>query len=277
MDKLKPPSRSIFRQLFYLNQPMKKSERLVLSLILLIAFMGLWQFFFPAFIPKFMDIWDNFLVMFFEQGLVYELGMTIKLVLKGMFFSLLIAFAISYLGEATNFFKPIARVFPYFRFWSMYGFQPIIRVVAGDGDTYRLYLIMFAIVPFMVTGLNTILYKVKEDPLYDYARTMGLPEWKCFWYVVIRNRLLGVYLTIRTNFAIAWLVAPAVEIANRDGGGIGAMLYDKARFVPGQGESAFAAAFAVQFVVLGCGVLLDYLFRKLILTLPEERIKTKGE
>ncbi len=268
-----------FKKLFGLNQKMSKSEMYMLGTAQLLAFLLLWQYAFPFIIPKLGDILLAYKTMLFEQGMAGELWATVKMVSVGMFYSFLIAFAISYLGEATNFFKPIAKVFSYFRFWSMLGFQPIIRIISVDGDSYKMWLLIFAIVPFMVTGFNTVLYKVKEDPLYNYARTLGLAEWKCFFYVVIRSRLLGVYQTTKANFAMVWLVAPLVEVAMRDGGGIGAMLFDKARFVPSAGGgSPYAAAFAIQFLAfLPCGILLDWLFKKLILTLAEERIKKQKE
>ncbi len=209
-----------------------------------------------------------------EKGLLFELGSTLKLILKAMLFSVPLAGLISFAGHTVNFAKPIANAMPSLRFWTTLGFASIIRITAGGGDVFQLYVLMFGIVPFMATGFNAVLQGVEKDKLYDYARTMGYSEWKCVWYVVVRNRLGKIYFSIRDNFAIAWLMAPTVEIANRDGGGLGAMLFDYVRFVPG--DDPFAAAFAIQLVFLSCGVILDRLFRRLALTLREERVRAKS-
>jgi len=261
------------RILFGVNQPISKSGYRILCFCLLATFLLLWQFTFPYIIPKLDKIWLEFLNHLYNNGLVFDLGSTLSLVLKGMFFSVLVAFFISYLGETTNFFKPIAVVFEKFRFWSLFGFSPVIRVLAVEGDLLRLYLVMFAVVPFMVTSFNKVLLGVRRDPLYDYAYTLGFSELRAVFYVVFRSRLRMALIAIGSNFAIAWLVAPSAEVASRDAGGIGAMLYDAARFVPG--DNGYAGAFALQFVILGFGIFCDYLFGSLRKVLPEERAESK--
>ena len=208
-----------------------------------------------------------------EKGMPYELGMTLKLVSKAMCYSILVAAFISFFGTITNFFKPIKVVFPNFRFWSTLGFASVMRMTIGVGGPFQIGLLMFGIVPFLVTSFNSVLYKIDEDPLYDYVRTMGYPEWRCILYVVVRSKLLKFYIEIRNTFAIAWVMVPYAEIANRDSGGIGAMVFDNARFVTG--DDPFAAAFALNFVILTCGMIFDFIFKLFILTLAEERINKK--
>lgn len=273
LKRVKDKGPGFFVRLFGFNQPALK-QPWILSLFFLTVFFLLWHYVFPAVVPRMQNVIVELQVLIVEKGMVFELGQTLKLVFKAMGYSILVAFPISFLGATTNIGKPIARVFPYFRFWSTLGFAPIIRIWIGGGSTFQVVLLMFAIVPFLVTAFNSVLRKVEKDPLYDYARTLGYPEWKCIYYVVVRSKLVQFYIEIRNNFAIAWLMAPVAEIANRDGGGIGAMIFDYTRFVPG--EDPYAAALALNMVVLACGIVLDFLFRKLLLTLQEERAKLKN-
>lgn len=270
--KVRKPS--LVTSLFGMNQKEPKMMWLV-SLFYLGIFMILWHYTFPAVVPRMQNVVLELITLIKEKGMVFELGQTLKLVFKSMFLSILLALTISWSAAVFNFMKPIAGVFRYFRFWSILGFAPIIRIWMGGGDNFQIVLLMFGIVPFLVTSFNSVLIDISKDPLYDYARTLGYSEWKCVYYVVVRSKLAKFYIEIRNNFAIAWIMAPSAEIANRDGGGIGAMIFDYTRFVPG--EDPYAAALALNLMVLACGIFLDFLFRKLVLTLPEERAKLKNK
>ncbi len=272
-----PPLRKnrpgLFRVLFGLNVPARKYTFISVSIFYIVALYVYWQFFSPAVIPRIGNIYRELILLVTEKGMPYELGMTLKLVSKAMLYSVLLASFISFFGTITNAFKPISVVFPNFIFLSTLGFASVMCMLIGVGGSFQIGLLMFGIVPFLVTAFNGVLRKIDEDPLYDYARTMGYPEWKCIYYVVIRSKLVKFYLEIRNTFAIAWVMVPYAEIANRDSGGIGAMVFDNARFVTG--DDPFAAAFALNFVILTCGIFFDFLVKLLILTLAEERINKK--
>jgi len=263
----------LFRVLFGLNEPAGKYTFFVTSVFLATALFFAWQYLFPPIIPRIGNIYSELVLLITEKGMPYELGMTLKLVLKAMLYSVIVASLISFFGAVTNFFKPISSIFPNFRFWSTLGFASVMRMTIGSGGSFQIALLMFGIVPFLVTSFNSVLYKIDKDPLYDYARTMGYPEWRCILYVVVRSKLLKFYIEIRNTFAIAWVMAPYAEIANRDSGGIGAMVFDNARFVTG--DDPFAAAFALNLVILTCGMLFDLGTKLLFLTLKEERTNNK--
>lgn len=273
MKKLFQPIFSFIRLLFGFNQTMSKSTYRMLCGSYLLIFVLLWQYTFPPIIPKFDKMWEEFQYMLLNDGLVVELGSSLKLVLKAMFWSVLVSFTISYLGKTMNAMRPFADLFEYFRFWSLLGFTPIVRVLTADGDALRLTLVMFAIVPFMVSSFNKVLLDVEKDPLYDYAYTLGFSELRATFFVVFRSRLKLAILAIAANFAIAWIMMPTAEVASRDAGGIGALLFDKTRFV--QGQNLYAAAFTLQLIILTCGIFFDFLFNQMHKALPEERAKLK--
>lgn len=265
----------LIKVLFGLNQKAPGYLMPVLSIFFALSFLALWYYTFPIIVPRIWNIYSELVVLIMEKGMLFELGMTLSLVSKAMFISVAVAMFISFGGAVTNVLKPIARVFPYFRFWSTLAFAPIMRIWIGSGGAFQVALLMFGIIPFLVTSFNTTLRNIEKDPLYDYARTMGFPEWKCVYYVVVRNKLAQIYIDIRTTFAVAWVMVPYAEIANRDSGGIGAMIFDYTRFVPG--EDPYAASMALNMVVLTCGIIVDFLVRRLILTLKEERARNRNQ
>ncbi len=264
----------LFKMLFGLNQEVPGIFFPALSLVYIAVFYLLWVTMFPSVIPRPVNIYTELIALIKTGGMLFELGSTLKLVFLGMLYSIIISATISFSGKVFNFMRPISEVMPYFRFWSTLGFAPAMRVLAGGGGSFQITLLMFGVVPFLVTSFNSALRDVHKDPLFDYARTLGYSEWRCTYYVIIRSKLVKLYIEIRNVFAVAWVMAPFAEIANRDSGGIGAMIFDKTRFVPG--EDPYAASFALNLVVLLCGVIADFLFLRLILTLKEERARYTG-
>lgn len=258
------------RNLFRLNQSVHWSLLSILGILFLGMFVLVWQYMFPDIIPRIPNIFHELKILVMEKGMLAELSMSIGRVMKSMLFSVPIALCISLLGVSIAFFRPLAQAMPPLRFFALLGFAPIIRVLSGGGSDFQIYALMFGIIPWLATSFNTVFQDVDRDALFPYARTMGYSEIRTTFYVVFRNRLPSIYRAIRNNFAIAWMMMPTVEIANRDGGGIGALIFDHTRFINAN-DDVYAATFALNFVVLLCGICLDFLFRKLVLTLPEEK------
>lgn len=264
---------SFFLTLFGLNQKAPWYFILVLKVVYLAVFLLIWQLYFPPIIPRPLNILSELVVLITKKGMLYELGSTLKSVSNAMIASVLLAGTISITGHVFNFMRPIRQIVPLFCFWSTLGFASIIRILS-TGDSFQFYLLLFGIVPFLVTAFNRVLNGVEKDDLYDYARTMGYPEWKCVWYVVIRNRLSRLLMAVVDTFAIAWVMAPYVEVANRDGGGIGAMLFDYVRYMIG--DDPYAAAGAIQLTILSVGATAYFGIRKAVLLLAEEAARAKS-
>ena len=123
----------------------------------------------------------------------------------------------------------------------------------NTAEEYKTSLLIFGILPYFVTGMASEVDSM-EWQKYSYARTLRMSNWQALYHVVIRGMLHRALEILRQNFAIAWMMITMVESANRENGGIGALLVDQNRFA-----GNFNGVFAIQFAILLMGILIHVL------------------
>jgi len=237
------------------DKPSKPVYSLLIMFLVIISFV-LWQFTTPSIIPKPVKILEELKWLIIHKSLIYELISTTITCFKAIFYSSLIALSLSYLGIVISFFRPISFFVTKMRFWTLMGFSAIILFLTPDTNSFKTVMLIFGITPFLVTGFNASLESI-ENSWYHYAQTLKLSKLEIFWNVVIRKSAPELLSVIRQNFAIAWIMIIAAEVAVRDQGGIGQVLYDSStRFI---GPNGYARPFAVQLIILLMGINIDYL------------------
>ncbi len=93
--------------LFSPNEKMPRYWMSVLSVFYSAVLVLVWEFVFPAIIPRLGNIFYELWILVSEKGLLFELGSTLKLILKAMLFSVPLAGLISFAGHTVNFAKPM--------------------------------------------------------------------------------------------------------------------------------------------------------------------------
>ena len=119
-----------------------KSNMIILMIVQAVLALGIWQWLGAGLIPapskisaKVLEIiqtgnfWDNFFS-------------SLMLTLKGMFFALLIALAVSYLS-LVPFFKPLAKFIIKCRYLSLTGLIFAFTLLTNDGSQLKLSLLLF--------------------------------------------------------------------------------------------------------------------------------------
>jgi NitT/TauT family transport system permease protein len=82
---------------------------------------------------------------------------------------------------------------------------------------------------------------------------MGASEMRILWEVVILGTLDKALDILRQNLAIGWAMITMVEGISRAEGGLGAMILNQNK------HFKLAEVFAILFVILAVGLVLDYL------------------
>ena len=112
-------------------------------------------------------------------------------------------------------------------------------------------MLTFGVTVFMT---DSMVAEVKSIPLerFDHARTLRFGEWHVLYEVVILGTIDRAFEILRQNAAMAWMMLAMVEGTVRSGGGIGTLLLNQDK------HFNLALVFAIQFVILGVGLLQDY-------------------
>jgi len=194
-----------------------------------------------------------------EQGLFDELSTSFVLNLQAMAWATAITLALAYLTVVPAV-RPIVGAISKLRFTGMVGWVFALTLWARDGHQLKLWLLVFGMTPFFVTAIAAVVAELPKER-FDHARTLGMPEWRVVWEVVIRGTVDQALEALRQSAAMGWMMLTMVEGLVRAEGGIGAMMLNENKHLK------LDAVFALILVVLLVGAAQDWVLAWLRRTL----------
>lgn len=242
------------QQLLRIFSPNKTLNKNVIAMM--IAFqigfvLFTWIYITGPLVPKPKEIVSAFFRLLSEEGLIYEIGSSLKLALTSLFYTIIISLFIAYI-TVLPFFRPIAFFYSKLRFLTLVGLSFIFTMYTSTGSELKVALMVFGMSVFFVPAAVNIVNSVTRNSL-NHARTLRMSEWE----VVYRKQIVGtldqVFELVRQNFAIAWMMLTMVEGLVRSEGGVGALLLNQNKHLH------LDAVFAIQISILCVGICLDYI------------------
>ena len=173
-------------------------------------------------LPTPLEIAEAIREMHWENELVRNLGLSLKLNVYGLALATAISLPISYL-TVLPLFRPLTQGVAIARYLPIAGFSLIFMILFGTGFGLKLALLTAGISYFLVTALVSRIRAIPRSA-YDHARVLGYNDWQVFTTVVVRGTLHDVLEIIGQNSAIGWGMIVFIEAINKSEGGIGAMI-----------------------------------------------------
>lgn len=154
-------------------------------------------------------------------------------------------------GSVLPILRPLTALASKLRFLGFAGVGLAFTLWLGGGHALKVALVTFGMVGFFITGLHD---EVRAIPLerFDYARGLGMSEWRVTWEVVICGTLDRALDILRQNAAMGWMLLTTVETLVRSEGGIGVLLANQGKHLQ------LANIAALQLVIFGVGMVQDY-------------------
>ncbi len=238
------------RKLFTPNEVISTSVvRLMVAFQLAVLFM-VWIFAHTIFLPKPGEIISAFAFLWTQEGLGLELTTSFLLNLEALAIATLISLGLAY-ASVIPFFRPIVQILGKLRFLSMAGLTFFFTLMAANGHQLRVYLLVFGISVFYLTGMADVIASVEKEH-FDLARTLGMGEWRTTLEVVVFGQTDKAFDQLRQNAAMGWMLLTMVEGLSRGGGGIGTLLLDNNK------HFHLDAVFAIQITILLLGLGQDF-------------------
>jgi NitT/TauT family transport system permease protein len=184
-----------------------------------------------------------------RQGLGRELISSFLLNAQALALTAVLSLALSYL-TVVPVFRPIATAVSTGRFLGLIGLTFVFTLMFGGGRPLKLSLLVFGMTVFFVTSMAAVVVEIPKEK-FDHARTLGMPEWRVVWEVVVLGTADKALEVFRQNAAIGWMMLTMVEGISRAEGGLGAMLLNQNK------HFRIAEVFAIQFLILLVGILQD--------------------
>jgi NitT/TauT family transport system permease protein len=180
-----------------------------------------------------------------EEGLVYELGVSLKLNFVAMFLITVLSVGLAYL-TVFEFFRPLVYMLTKFRFFSMAGFVIIFTRVCGGGFALEVTLLVFGVAPFFLTSMVDVVAS-RTQAEFDQTRSLRMSRMRAIWEIVILGRMDQTLDVLRQNAAMGWMMLTMVEGLSKYKGGVGVVMLNEGKY------RNLAAIFAVQGTVLVLG------------------------
>lgn len=242
--------------------PNKVLDRGTLRIIIatqVVLFIGIWLFSSSVFLPKPMEVLSAFLFLWNNEGLGSELVTSFLLNLEAIGIATALSLLLAY-ASVIPFCRPIIALVGKLRFLSLAGLTFFFTMMASSGHELKLYLLVFSISVFFVTGMADVVAAAPKEK-FDLARTLGMTEWRTVLEVIVFGEADKAFDVMRQNAAMGFMFLTMVEGISRSGGGIGALLLDQNK------HFHLSAVFAIQLCILVVGIGQDYmigLLRKII-------------
>jgi len=236
-------------RIFSPNKTINKKTTTIMVVVQILIFMFFWLLSGPL-IPKPKEIFDAFVNLVGNEGLIYEIGISTGLIVKSLLYAILLSLSLAYLSVLPVF-RPIGFIWSKFRFLTIVGLSFVFTIYTATGADLKMALMIFSVSVFMVPGAINIVNSVTKNSL-NHARTLRMSEWE----VVYRKQIVGtvdqMFELIKQNFAIGWMMLTMIEGLVRSEGGVGTLLLNQNKHLH------LDAVFAIQISILFVGIGIDY-------------------
>jgi NitT/TauT family transport system permease protein len=211
--------------------------------------LALWSFGGALSIPTPLDVLRALHRLVVDEGLLYELKVSLIVNVQAILISSVLSIGFAYLTVI-----PAARPFVAFcskaRFFSLAGFLSVFTFAFGGGHGLKVALLTFGMSVFFITSMASVVEEIPKEE-WDQARTLRMSNWRSVWEIVVLGRSDAAFEILRQNAAIGWMMLTMVEGLVRSEGGIGAMMVNSAKY------RQFDIVFAVQLTLFIVGITQD--------------------
>ncbi len=231
------------------NRATSRAELRILGVLWLGASFAYWACHAASVLPTPREVAHALRVLALEQGLFAHLSSSLYTSLLALLWASALSALLCYAAVLPAL-RPLAPLVGNLRFWGFAGVSVAFTLWFHGGRELKVALLSFGMTGFFVTGLHDELRSIPNER-YDYARALGMPEWRVVWEVVVLGTLDKLLDLMRQNAAMGWMLLTMVEALVRSEGGIGVLLANQSKHLD------LASIAALQGVIFGVGLLQD--------------------
>lgn len=237
----------MLKSIFTPYVPLTKSGNLVATLFWIGVLFLCWTLSTKSALPTPNEVLEGFVFQVTERQLIVELWHSVQLNIVALTFGAIISLLLCY-TMPIGLMRPLVDMTSLVRLLGLAGLAFTFAVLVHDLNTRKVVIMLFCIVPWMVTGMSQVIRSIGDDE-YDHARSLKLGHLGTTWEVVVRGHLHEAIDIVRQNLGISWMMVATVEGLAQSGGGIGISLLKASKVF------ALDQIFAIIFVILIVGQL----------------------
>jgi len=207
-------------------------------------------------IPTPIAVLLSFKELHFQDGLVLNLGYSIKLNLLGYLEAVVVAIPLGFVIGLFPLTKGLfSRPIDALRFVPLTAVTGLFIAWFGIEDNMKVSFLAFGIIVYL---LPVVVQRISEvDIVYEQTvKTLGANKWQLIYTVFIPATMAKTIDDIRVLIAISWTYIIVAELVNKTGG-VGGMAYTAARM------SRIDKVFGILIVIILVGFIQDKLLQLL--------------
>lgn len=229
--------------------------RLVLFLVWVAAFFVVWLLNPVQGIPYPSEVLHAFKRMWAlndEKNLIYNVYVTLKLNVVGLFYASIISLIFSYIS-VMPLLRPVNQMMQWFRYLPIVAFNLVFLALFTIGWSMKVAMLTVGMAFFLITSMTGVIANIPKQK-FELARVLNYSDWKVFYTVVFRPTLPQMIDMVAQNAAMGWIMIVAIETFNRTEGGIGAQIFSYSS------TNQLAEVYVYLFIIGIVAVVEDQLF-----------------
>jgi NitT/TauT family transport system permease protein len=248
IDYLKPNSGSL-----------TSTSTWVIGILWTFLMVFLWITSASSFLPTPIDVIKIFPTLWNIEGLGMQLWISINLSLEASAIMCVLSLLIA-LMTVIPFFRPLATLISTGRFNGFVGLPLILLSLLHNPSEVKIALMVFGMSVFTIDSLVKMIEDIPKE-LFDHSRTLRMNEWRVVWEVVLLGKMDQIIDIFRINIGMGFVLLPFVEGMFKYQGGVGALMIVEEKHLN------LDAVFCIMFIILGYGLLQDFIigvFKKML-------------
>jgi len=247
-------------ELFRLRGEVSSRTQLILGVAGLVLVLGIWSlvsglgWVSRGVLPAPWEVLTAYKDLHFEDALVRNVIKSILLNLQGYFWAIIVAIPLGFSIGLLPLFKGLfEKQVDALRFIPLTAVTGLFMAWFGIGNAMKISFLAFGIFVYLVPVVVQRVRDVKEVYIQT-VYTLGATSFQTIKTVFLPSVLSKISDDIRVLVAISWTYIIVAEMVNSSEGGVGALIWKKAR------QAEIDKVFAVLLIIVLVGVFQDKLF-----------------
>lgn len=187
-----------------------------------------------------------------EKNLVYNVYVTLKLNVVGLFYASIISLIFSYFSVLPAL-RPFNQMMQWFRYLPIVAFNLVFLALFTIGWSMKVAMLTVGMAFFLITSMTGVIASIPKQK-FELARVLNYSDWKVFYTVIFRPTLPNMIDMVAQNAAMGWIMIVAIETFNRTEGGIGAQIYSYSS------TNQLAEVYVYLFIIGAIAIIEDKFF-----------------
>lgn len=231
------------------NKTITNTAWTVIIIVQVLILFFVWSLGSSYMVPSPAAIGRSWLDLVQNDGLLYELWVSIKTNVEAIIISSVLSIGLSYL-TVVPVMRPFVELCSKSRFFGMSGFVIIFTMAFGGGHALKLALLVFGMSVFFITSMASVVANIPKEE-FDHARSLRMSPWRSVYEIIILGLADEALEILRQNAAMGFMMLTMVEGLVRSEGGVGTLMLNEGK------HFHLDAVFAIQLTILFVGIVQD--------------------